>query len=232
MDSTILLVEDDQDILNANARILHRHGYRVLVATSARSAIDILMQETPDLLILDIMLPDDSGYQICKTFRITSNNPVIFLSAKGDVQDKINGFKFGADYYLTKPYNFDELFAVIERLLEREQKTIQAQQTIITVGNLLLNLSNTTVYLDGRVLLLTKIEYKLLSFFMQNQNKAIDNETLAVIAWGSLDQSKKNVLKTHISRIKQKIECEFSEIYDIKTIYGKGYCFVRTEEEL
>ncbi len=223
MPSVILLVEDEIEFLKVNARLLQRRGYHVLTAQNVREAMDTLAQNTPDLLILDIMLPDGSGHDICKNFRLTSDKPVIFLSAKGDTQDKIEGLKYGADYYLTKPYSFDELFAIIERLLEREEKNALKQLPILTIGALQLNIATSIVTLHGSPLALTKTELTLLSLLMQHKNEDICSEKLYKTVWNTETHTNKKVLKTHISRLRQKIDCENSDTYDIQASYGKGY---------
>ena len=118
---TILIVEDEPEVLRINARMLKRRGYDVITAGTAEESYRLLSSVTPDMLILDIMLPDGSGYDICEKFRRTSDNPVMFLTGKNEISDKVEGLGRGGDYYLTKPYSFDELIAVVERLLEGDE---------------------------------------------------------------------------------------------------------------
>ncbi len=226
MHTTILLVEDELEFLKVNARLLERRGYTIFMAASVQEATQVLAQHTPDLLILDIMLPDGSGYEICKNFRVHSDNPVIFLSAKDDIQDRVEGLNQGADYYLTKPFSFDELFAIIDRLLERHQKNMQKQQAPLRAGSLELYVATATVHLNGTLLLLTKTEFAILALLMQNTNKEICSEELYKTVWNTEMHANKNVLKTHISRLRQKINCENSDVYDIRASYGRGYSFV------
>ncbi len=226
MHSVILLVEDEEDVLKANTRLLERRGHTVFTAQTVKSAMELLSRYIPHLLILDVMLPDGSGYDICRKFRQISDNPVVFLSAKGNTQDKVEGLKLGADYYLTKPYSFDELFAIIERLLDREQKNAQKYSIPLSVGGLELHLASSVVTLHGTPLLLTKTEYAILSMLMQSANKEICSEELYKTVWNTDVNANKNVLKTHISRLRQKIDCENSDVYDIRASYGKGYSLV------
>ncbi len=226
MSDVILLVEDDVDILKANARLLQRRNYTVLTAGTVVDAIDMLKQSTPDLIALDIMLPDGSGYEVCKFFREYSDKPIIFLSAKGEAESKISGLKCGADYYLTKPYEPDVFFAVIERLLERAHSNAQKHPTVIAVGQLRIHLHTSTVTLAGKVINLTKIEFALLSYLMQNKNKIVSNQVLCDLVWNDAFPGYKSSLKAHISRIRQKINCESSISYDIRAIYGTGYSLV------
>ena len=120
--SLILMVEDEEQVLNTNCRMLRRRGYDVRTAQTAAEACHQLEEHLPDLLILDIMLPDGNGLDICRRFREKTMNPVLFLTGKSDIRDKVEGLQQGGDYYLTKPYNFDEFLAVIQMLLERQKR--------------------------------------------------------------------------------------------------------------
>ena len=119
--SLILMVEDEEQVLNTNCRMLRRRGYDVRTAQTVSEACQQIEEQLPDLLILDIMLPDGNGLDICHHFRKRSMNPVLFLTGKSDIRDKVEGLQQGGDYYLTKPYNFDEFLAVIQMLLERQK---------------------------------------------------------------------------------------------------------------
>ena len=120
--SLILMVEDEEQVLNTNCRMLRRRGYDVRTAQTAAEACHQLEEQLPDLLILDIMLPDGNGLDICRRFREKTMNPVLFLTGKSDIRDRVEGLQQGGDYYLTKPYNFDEFLAVIQMLLERQKR--------------------------------------------------------------------------------------------------------------
>ena len=120
--SLILMVEDEEQVLNTNCRMLRRRGYDVRTAQTVSEACQQIEEQLPDLLILDIMLPDGNGLDICRHFRKKTMNPVLFLTGKSDIRDKVEGLQQGGDYYLTKPYNFDEFLAVIQMLLERQKR--------------------------------------------------------------------------------------------------------------
>ena len=152
--SLILMVEDEEQVLNTNCRMLRRRGYDVRTAQTAAEAYHQLEEQLPDLLILDIMLPDGNGLDICRRFREKTMNPVLFLTGKSDIRDRVEGLQQGGDYYLTKPYNFDEFLAVIQMLLERqkrmEEKIKEKFQSSrqITIGSLRLDLSDGCVSLQ------------------------------------------------------------------------------------
>ena len=146
--SLILMVEDEEQVLNTNCRMLRRRGYDVRTAQTAAEVCHQLEEQLPDLLILDIMLPDGNGLDICRRFREKTMNPVLFLTGKSDIRDRVEGLQQGGDYYLTKPYNFDEFLAVIQMLLERqkrmEEKIKEKFQSSrqIPIGSLRLDLSD------------------------------------------------------------------------------------------
>lgn len=175
--SLILMVEDEEQVLNTNCRMLRRRGYDVRTAQTATEACHQLEEQLPDLLILDIMLPDGNGLDICRRFREKAMNPVLFLTGKSDIRDRVEGLQQGGDYYLTKPYNFDEFLAVIQMLLERqkrmEEKIKEKFQSSrqITIGSLRLDLSDGHAYLNNADTGLTRTEFSLLRLLAENQEK-------------------------------------------------------------
>lgn len=221
--ATVLIVEDEEDVLQINARMLRRRGYTVLTASSVKECLDILSETTPDMLILDIMLPDGSGYDICSAFRKKSDNPVMFLSGKDEVKDKVEGLERGGDYYLTKPYSFDELIAVAERLLSRHLK--QEEKVRLTKGDLMLDLSESKAYVRGEDACLTAKEFLLLLTFMRNENKIFSPAELYETVWGAPSGADTRTVRFHIANLKKKIDTENAEEYDIVSVYGKGYMF-------
>lgn len=163
--SLILMVEDEEQVLNTNCRMLQRRGYDVRTAQTVSEVCHQLEEQLPDLLILDIMLPDGNGLDICRHFREKTMNPVLFLTGKSDIRDKVEGLQQGGDYYLTKPYNFDEFLAVIQMLLERQKRIeekikekFQASRQI-TIGSLRLDLSDGHAYLNNTDTGLTRTEF-------------------------------------------------------------------------
>ena len=165
--SLILMVEDEEQVLNTNCRMLRRRGYDVRTAQTAAEACHQLEEQLPDLLILDIMLPDGNGLDICRRFREKTMNPVLFLTGKSNIRDRVEGLQQGGDYYLTKPYNFDEFLAVIQMLLERqkrmEEKIKEKFQSSrqITIGSLRLDLSDGHAYLNNADTVKNRLIYNL-----------------------------------------------------------------------
>ncbi len=225
--ATILIVEDEPEVLNINARMLRRRGYDVITASSAEESRRCMSRAIPDMLILDIMLPDGSGYDICGEFRLISDNPVIFLTGKNEISDKVKGLDRGGDYYLTKPYSFDELLAVTERLLTRHFKVKEKHERFehITKGSITLDLSKNKAFVSGKDVGLTMKEFALLLLLMKNEDKIFSPNELYELVWGSPSVDDTRTIRFHMGNLKKKIRTENAEDYDIISIYGKGYCF-------
>ena len=227
--SLILMVEDEEQVLNTNCRMLRRRGYDVRTAQTAAEAYHQLEEQLPDLLILDIMLPDGNGLDICRRFREKTMNPVLFLTGKSDIRDRVEGLQQGGDYYLTKPYNFDEFLAVIQMLLERqkrmEEKIKEKFQSSrqITIGSLRLDLSDGHAYLNNADTGLTRTEFSLLRLLAENQEKIFSAKELYEAVWGSCAGTDTSTVRRHIFNLRTKIGAEDTDEYDIVSVYGKGY---------
>ena len=224
---TVLIVEDEIEVLNTNARMIKRRGYEVITAKNVKKSMKLLEKNIPDLMILDIMLSDGSGYDICEKFREISDNPVIFLTGKNEIADKVEGLAHGGDYYLTKPYSFDELLAVSERLLKRHFKAKEkyTQSELITKGSLTLSVPKNKAYINGNDTNLTVKEFALLFLLVKNENKIISPKELYETVWGTPSADDTRTVRFHIKNLKKKIDTENAEDYDIVSVYGKGYCF-------
>lgn len=225
--TVILIVEDEAEVLEVNARMMRRKGYTVMTAASVEEGLKKLSGHTPDMLILDIMLPDGSGYDICEKFRQESDNPVIFLTGKSDVSDKVEGLGRGGDYYLTKPYSFDELVAVSQRLLARHFKECEKHKQLeyITKGSLKLDVLKNKAFIDGKDTELTVKEFALLLLLVKNENKTLSPDELYDAVWGVPSINDTRTIRFHMGNLKKKIDTENAKDYDILSIYGKGYRF-------
>lgn len=230
---TILLVEDEKDVLMVNARLFARRGYDVRTAQSCTEAYPKL-KETPDLLILDIMLPDGSGYDICQAFRQNSDHPVIFLSGKGQIADKVQGLQQGGDYYLTKPYDTSELLAVVDMLLKRHLQAVQKRQqaSVICKGSLVLEVDNSRALCDGRDAGLTARdagltakEFSLLLMLVRNEEKVVSPQELYERVWGMEAADDVRTVRFHIANLRKKLDADNAPDFDIVSVYGKGYMF-------
>jgi DNA-binding response OmpR family regulator len=223
----ILMVEDDEDVLFNNRMLLNRRGHETLTAAGAAGARAILAECVPDLIILDIMLPDGTGYDLCAEFRRTSDNPVLFLSGLKETQDKVRGMNLGGDYYLTKPYDADEFAAVVERLLQRERQTREKQTalTLLTRGPLTLDIPKSRALRNGADAGLTQKEFAILFTLMRNEGQTISNENLYREVWGTPMNNDTQALRRHIANLRAKLEADNTDAYDIVSIHGKGYSF-------
>ncbi|MCK5922680.1 MAG: response regulator transcription factor, partial [Methylococcales bacterium] len=200
----ILIVDDEPTITTALSRYFSAEGYTTTTANSGREALAKL-QPPPDLVVLDLMLPDIDGYQVCRHIReLSPYTPIIMLTAKDTLDDKIAGLDIGADAYLTKPYHPQELLAQARALLRRPRQT---EQPIISCGEIELHLEEGIAYRHKKPIPLTYTEYDLLKIFMQNAGRVFGRETLLRKIWGygALEISTRTV-DTHIQRLRSKLE--------------------------
>ena len=223
----ILVVDDEKEIADVVELYLQNDQYKVFKFYNGQDALDCINSTKIDLAILDIMLPDGNGYDICKKFRKTSDNPVVFLSGKSGISDKVYGLEHGGDYYLTKPYSFDELVAVSERLLRRHFKECAKHEQLgyITKGSLKLDVSKNKAFVNGRDAGLTVKEFALLLILIKNENNTVSLDELYDAVWGVPSVNDTRTIRFHIGNLKKKIDTENSEDYDIVSVYGKGYSF-------
>jgi len=223
----ILVVEDDRELAQINARILKRRGYAVTVAHSANEARGAVAQKIPDMLILDISLPDGDGRALCKEFRRDTNAPVLFLTGLTETADKLKSFDSGGDYYLTKPYDPDEFTAVVGSMLRRARQIRQmiAEASVITRGPITLNLPESKATVNGRDAELTPKEFAVLLMLVQNEGRELASERIYSNVWGATMNNDPNAVRLQISRLKKKLGEEDQDGFAIFTEYGKGYTF-------
>jgi DNA-binding response OmpR family regulator len=216
---TVLLVEDDENIMKINQNKLIKSGYRVLTAEKLSEAETVLENETPDLIVLDIMLPDGDGISWCRKIRGESQEPpILFLSAKNESTDILDALKSGGDDYLTKPYDLDIFAARVEILLKKASRIPK----IVKKGSLTLEIASQRVFLHGEDMLLTQKEFAVLLIFIQNENRNMTPEYLYEKAWGQLMNNNANAIRTQVSRLRAKLE---NSEFIITSLRGEGYCF-------
>jgi DNA-binding response OmpR family regulator len=224
----ILIVEDEEEVAKLYVRLLGRRGYQVVVAQSLNSARRLMDENKPDLFILDVMLPDGDGFEFCKELRKTIDTPILFLTGKSLSNDKVEGLESGGDYYLTKPFDKDEMVAAVQSLLRREEKMrkrLEELQTL-TVGALKLEIPNRQVNVNNEDAKLTHTEFSILLILIKNKNNAISSDSIYKEIWGYTSMGNTDALRSHISRIKKKIHTVKTDDYDIIYIRGKGYMFI------
>lgn len=217
----ICLVEDEQKVSAFICKGLEEHGYKVKTASNGITAKNLLKQEPFDLLILDVMLPDTNGIELCRYIRQTDNNtPILMLTALNQVDNKVSGLKAGADDYLVKPFHFIELLARIEALLRRNKNN--EDHHILVFDDLKLDTRSKTAERGGRQINLTAKEYTLLELFMHNPNKILSREYIAEQVWEIGFDTGTNFIDVYINYLRKKIEKDFKNKL-IHTVIGMGY---------
>lgn len=217
----IFLLEDDEAIGIGLKYSLENEGYTVTIATSVKSAFEIINKEKFALYILDLTLPDGSGYDVCKKIKSIGDFPVIFLTAYDDEVNVVMGLELGADDYISKPFRVKELIARIKSVLRRYNRESKG---IINIGNVLINTNKATVFKNGQEVILTAMEYKLFLILLNNRGNILSRNKLLEYIWDvEGDFVNDNTLTVYIKRLRDKIEDDPSAPMIIKTIRGLGY---------
>ena len=222
----VLVVDDDPAISRLVSTNLKARGYDVITAADGEEALDVIDQETVNLIILDIMMPKLDGIEVCRRVREWSRVPIIMLSARGDEKGKVDCLELGADDYLTKPFGVAELIARVKNAL-RHSSTDNASpaQTTFTSGNLEINFPARRVTLDGSEIKLTPTEFTLLQQMVINADKVLTHSMLLQKVWGEEYFSEKEYLRVFIGRLRRKIEDDPENPRHIVTVPGVGYHF-------
>jgi two-component system alkaline phosphatase synthesis response regulator PhoP len=224
--SRILVVDDDHDIVRLVRAYLERDGYTVLSAYDGETALHILRRERPDLLVLDLMLPDRDGWDLTRLIRADQSlaeTPIIMLTARVEDSDKIVGLEIGADDYITKPFNPREVVARVRALLRRSQSGKTSVPQVLHTGLLILDLGRRELLVDGKPVELTPSEFGLLQVLMESPGYAFTRAELLEKALGYSYEGMGRTLDSHIKNLRQKIEPDPKSPTYIQTIYGVGY---------
>jgi two-component system alkaline phosphatase synthesis response regulator PhoP len=230
MEAKILIVDDEKNIVELIKFHLKKENYRVIEAYKGKDALDLYRKEKPDLIILDVMLPDMGGFEVCKTIRKESRVPIIMLTAKGEEIDKILGFELGADDYITKPFSPRELLARIKAVLKRT-RTSNIDTNQIQVGPFKINVNKREIYKNDVLLELKPKEFDLLKLFITNPGRVFTRQYLLEQIWGYDYLGDTRTVDVHIRRLRQKIEDNDKNATYIKTVHGVGYKFVVESEQ-
>lgn len=218
----ILIVEDETKLARFVELELKHEGYEVCVANDGRSGVELFFEQEPDIILLDLMLPGLNGIEVCRRIRKESDVPIIMLTAKGEVMDKVVGLDSGADDYITKPFAIEELLARIRVALRRNTDTSQKDKDILVLKNLVINKASRTVSVDNTEIELTKREYELLAYLVENKNIVLTREQILNQVWGYDYIGETNVVDVYVRYLRTKIDDKFNEKY-IHTIRGVGY---------
>jgi len=222
---TILIVDDEEHILQMLLMNMRTQGYRGLTAMTGAEALTLAERELPDLILLDVMLPDLDGVEICRRLKAnarTGRIPVLMVSAKSESRDKINGFQGGADDYITKPFSLEELFLRIAAAL-RQVDLLTASPAEYRQGNLTLNTEKYQVLTEGHKIDLTLTEFRILHLLLKNQGRLVTRELLAEEIFEMDPAESSRSLDVHLRNIRRKLEGNRVMGCDIETIRGQGY---------
>ncbi|MEW4413198.1 response regulator transcription factor [Clostridium sp. AN503] len=227
MDNKVLLVDDEKDIVDMMEEVLRREGFsNIQKALNGTDALKLCRDFRPDVVILDIMLPDIDGLEVCRRIREFSYCPVLFLSSRNDDIDKILGLSCGGDDYVTKPFSPREVVFRVKAQLRRQQYQMAAmteQSPRLTAGRLSIDQESCRVYKEDREIGLTGREYQLLTYLMENPDKIISKERLYEQVWGEYSSICDNTIMVHIRHLREKIEDTPSDPQQLITVKGLGY---------
>lgn len=221
----ILIVEDESSFSEALAFLLGKEGFDVIVAEDGRAALTTFAREGADLILLDLMIPEISGVDVCRTIRTTSKVPIIMLTAKDAEIDKVVGLELGADDYVTKPYSSRELIARIKAVLRRgvSDADLNGDLEVISVGAIKLDTARHQASINGNPIALPLKEFELLEFLMRNSGRVLTRSQLIDRVWGGDYFGDTKTLDVHIKRLRSKVELDPANPVLIQTIRGLGY---------
>ncbi|HLU11040.1 MAG TPA: response regulator transcription factor [Oceanobacillus sp.] len=225
MAEKILVIDDEDTTVQLISILLERRGFEVVKAYSAEDGLRKAYRHQPDLVLLDIMMPDMDGWEVCKRLREMSDVPIIFLTARGDVKDMVRGLEMGADDYMPKPYDNDELVARIRAHLRRAPKPSMAEELVFNGGEFKINFMNREVRVRDELKHLTPKEFNLLGVLVRNAGRVVPRNELVVEAWGEEYGDAIDSLKLYIHYLRQKLERDAEHPDYILTSRGVGYRF-------
>jgi DNA-binding response OmpR family regulator len=218
----ILIVEDEKKIVDIIKAYMEKEGYHVIVAYDGKAALDLAQSHSPDLIILDLMLPEISGWDVCRALRKNSDVPIIMLTARDEATDKIVGLELGADDYVTKPFNPNELVSRVRAVLRRSENRT-SRKTILKVADLIIDTGKRTVYRSNKTIELTPMEFDLLRVLAENPGRVYNRMQLLDIVQGETYEGYERTIDSHIKNLRKKIEVDPIKPNYIITVYGVGY---------
>ena len=225
----LLIVEDEVRLADTLRQLLHRQGYPADVCHDGVSGLDNALTGIYDLMVLDVMLPGLNGFQVARKLRDAGvTTPILMLTAKSDLSDRVHGLDCGADYYLTKPFEPEELLACVRTLLRRSGGQLQESDTL-TWGDLSLERGTFTLSCSGRDVRLSRREYDLMELLMRNGAQVVTKEQLLIKVWGYDSQAEDNNVEVYISFLRRKLTHLHSQVR-IKTLRMLGYCLTQEVE--
>ena len=220
----ILIVDDDQNICELIRLSTEKEGYTVAMAHDGRKAVECFEQESPDIILLDIMLPELDGFQVCREIRKKSQCPIIMLTAKGETFDKVLGLELGADDYIVKPFEPKEVLARIKAVLRRSGKQDPNEKKVVVFDKLSINLNNYELKVNGVQVDTPPKEMELIYHLASNPNRVFSRDQLLDEVWGFNYYGDSRTVDVHVKRLREKLE-GVSDQWSLKTVWGVGYKF-------
>jgi len=224
VNTTLLIIDDDNKLNRLLTRYLEGFGFSLLAATHPEKGMELLKQKAPDLVILDVMLPDTNGFEVCKRIRSSSTVPIIMLTARGDLMDRVVGLELGADDYLPKPFEPRELVARIQSVLRRTRQA--PDNRLLERGRLTIDLGRRQAMIDGAQIALTTNEFNALSLLASHPGRVLDRDEILQELRGMDSEAFNRTVDITISRLRQKLGDDPRAPRFIKTVWGAGYVFV------
>jgi two-component system KDP operon response regulator KdpE len=224
-DPLVLIVDDEPQILRALKTILGSNRFRVLSATTGEQALALAAAEQPDVIILDLTLPDMDGIQVCQQIREWTRTPIIVLSVRDGESDKVGALDKGADDYLTKPFNIQELLARIRVALRHSSQSLGNKESIIQSGSLTVDLARHIATLNGIEVKLTSTEFKLLSYLAANPDRVLTHQAILTHVWGFEESDRLEYLRVYVGQLRKKLEADPDNPRILITDPGVGYRF-------
>ena len=227
MAKKVLVVDDEKLIVKGISFSLEQDGMEVDCAYDGEEALNMVKDKEYDIILLDLMLPKLNGLEVCQQIREFSNVPIVMLTAKGEDMDKILGLEYGADDYITKPFNILEVKARIKAIMRRtvKQTAVEEKAKVVEAGNLKLDCESRRVFINGKEINLTAKEFDVLELLVFNPNKVYSRENLLNIVWGYEYPGDVRTVDVHIRRLREKIESNPSDPKYVHTKWGVGYYF-------
>lgn len=226
MSEKILVIDDEEPTAQLIGMLLERRGFEVIKAFRAEDGLRKAYRHQPELVLLDIMMPDMDGWEVCKRLREMSDVPIVFLTARGEVRDVVKGLEMGADDYIVKPYDNDELVARVRAHLRRSPRPNMSDELVFDGGEFRINFMNREVYVRSEIKHLTPKEFNLLGVLVRNAGRVVTRTELVTQAWGEEYADAIDSLKLYIHYLRQKLEKNPTQPDYILTSRGVGYRFV------
>ncbi len=223
----ILIADDNEDITDILSAYAEKEGFTPIVAADGEEAFRLFEKHNPAVVLLDVMMPKEDGYEVCRKIRSRSNVPIILITARGEDFERIMGLDIGADDYIVKPFSPSEVMARVRAILRRMTKTDTPTQSgeTLSISNLIINLDEYTIYINGQKISLTKKEIETMWTLASNPNKVFTRDNLLDSLWGFDYFGDSRTVDSHIKRLRAKLDKVEHPDWSIKTIWGVGYKF-------